>query len=200
LASVGKQVAIVVNRRLEITQRQVRALCEGAKKAGHIPILRIGNVVVEFVPEERHGSPQKEAAQYERATRTLSDEEHVAAKEVMNSWVKLMELPEKERRAILKQEYDEWAIEFRKTPLGKKERRMLKFLCENTGQRFPVFRTVRGCGDHTVIRLQARGYVAASIKGSPEPFELHYFGDQPEMMWATSAGCEAWRKATEEQL
>jgi hypothetical protein len=47
-----------MNRRLEITQRQVRAICEGARKAGHVPVLRIGNVVIDLVPEDRYSPPQ----------------------------------------------------------------------------------------------------------------------------------------------
>jgi hypothetical protein len=47
-----------MNRPLEITQRQVRALCEGAKKAGYFPVLRIGKVVVELLPEDRIVRPQ----------------------------------------------------------------------------------------------------------------------------------------------
>ena len=44
-------------RRLDLTQRQVRALCEGAKKAGYAPIVQIGNVLVRLVPEE-HAIPE----------------------------------------------------------------------------------------------------------------------------------------------
>lgn len=40
-------------RPLDLTQRQVRALCEGAKKAGYIAELTIGKVVVRLVPEDR---------------------------------------------------------------------------------------------------------------------------------------------------
>ena len=40
-------------RRLDITQRQVRALAEGAKKAGCVVIVEIGNTVVKLVPEDR---------------------------------------------------------------------------------------------------------------------------------------------------
>lgn len=47
-----------MNRALALTQRQVRALCEGAKKAGYAPILQIGNVLVRLVPEE-HAIPQQ---------------------------------------------------------------------------------------------------------------------------------------------
>jgi hypothetical protein len=39
-------------RRLDLTQRQVRALCEGAKKAGCVAVVEVGNIVVKLVPEE----------------------------------------------------------------------------------------------------------------------------------------------------
>lgn len=45
-----------MSRALALTQRQVRALCEGAKKAGYAPIVQIGNVLVRLVPEE-HAIP-----------------------------------------------------------------------------------------------------------------------------------------------
>lgn len=45
-----------MSRALSLTQRQVRALCEGAKKAGYAPIVKIGNVLVHLVPEE-HAIP-----------------------------------------------------------------------------------------------------------------------------------------------
>ncbi|MHA6684437.1 hypothetical protein [Mesorhizobium sp. A556] len=41
-----------MSRALPLTQRQVRALCEGAKKAGYAPIVQIGNVLIRLVPEE----------------------------------------------------------------------------------------------------------------------------------------------------
>lgn len=47
-----------MNRPLAITQRQVKALCEGARKAGYAPIIQIGNVLVRLVPEEQAIPPQ----------------------------------------------------------------------------------------------------------------------------------------------
>ena len=47
-----------MNRPLAITQRQVRAICEGAKKAGCVPVLEIGNMVIRLIPEERAIPPQ----------------------------------------------------------------------------------------------------------------------------------------------
>lgn len=51
-----------MTRALPLTQRQVRALCEGAKKAGYAPIIQIGNVLVRLVPEE-HVIPAQEKKQ-----------------------------------------------------------------------------------------------------------------------------------------
>jgi len=48
-----------MSKPLPLTQRQVRALCEGAKKAGYAPIVQIGNVLVRLVPEE-HAIPAQD--------------------------------------------------------------------------------------------------------------------------------------------
>jgi hypothetical protein len=40
-------------RPLDLTQRQIRALCKGAKKDGYVPVIEIGNAVVKLVPEDR---------------------------------------------------------------------------------------------------------------------------------------------------
>jgi hypothetical protein len=50
-----------MSRALPLTQRQVKALCEGAKKAGYAPIVQIGNVLVRLVPEE-HAIPDNPRA------------------------------------------------------------------------------------------------------------------------------------------
>lgn len=49
-----------MTRALDLTQRQVRAICEGARKAGQKPVFRVGNVVVEFVPEDHDVRPQEQ--------------------------------------------------------------------------------------------------------------------------------------------
>lgn len=46
-----------MTRGLALTQRQVRALCEGAKKAGYVPVLQVGKVLVRLIPEE-HAIPE----------------------------------------------------------------------------------------------------------------------------------------------
>lgn len=47
-----------MSRALALTQRQVRALCEGAKQAGYAPVVQIGNVLVRLIPEEHAIPPQ----------------------------------------------------------------------------------------------------------------------------------------------
>lgn len=48
-----------MTRALDLTQRQVRAICEGAKKAGYAPIMQVGNILVRLVPEEHAVLPQE---------------------------------------------------------------------------------------------------------------------------------------------
>lgn len=47
-----------MNKPLAITQRQIRALCEGARKAGHVPFLEINNVLIRLIPTELAIPPQ----------------------------------------------------------------------------------------------------------------------------------------------
>jgi hypothetical protein len=41
-----------MTRALALKQKQVTAICKGAAKAGHIAVVRIGDVVVQLVPED----------------------------------------------------------------------------------------------------------------------------------------------------
>lgn len=43
----------MTGRPLDLTQRQVRAIAEGAKKAGCIAEVQIGKAVVRLIPEDR---------------------------------------------------------------------------------------------------------------------------------------------------
>lgn len=58
-----------MSKPLALTQRQVRALCEGAKKAGYAPIVQVGNMLVRLVPED-HAIPAQ-------ADRPIEDEEDI---------------------------------------------------------------------------------------------------------------------------
>ncbi|ANN58676.1 hypothetical protein A9174_19290 [Mesorhizobium loti NZP2037] len=49
-----------MTRHLDLTQRQVRAICEGAKRAGYAPIIQVGNMLVRLVPEELVVNPQEQ--------------------------------------------------------------------------------------------------------------------------------------------
>jgi hypothetical protein len=47
--------------RLDLTQRQVRAICEGARKAGFTPEIVVGKTVVRLVPDNTANRPQADA-------------------------------------------------------------------------------------------------------------------------------------------
>lgn len=49
-----------MTRHLDLTQRQVRAICEGAKRAGYAPIIQVGKMFVRLVPEDRVINPQEQ--------------------------------------------------------------------------------------------------------------------------------------------
>jgi len=55
----------VSGRALDLTQRQVRALCAGARKEGFVPVLRIGKVEVRLIPEE-HAIPANDKPPVDR--------------------------------------------------------------------------------------------------------------------------------------
>jgi hypothetical protein len=48
----------VTGKPLDLTQRQIRAIAEGAKKAGCIAELQIGKALVRIIPEE-HAIPAR---------------------------------------------------------------------------------------------------------------------------------------------
>lgn len=41
-----------MTRKLDVTSRQVEAICRGAEKARHIPEIKIGNAFIRLVPED----------------------------------------------------------------------------------------------------------------------------------------------------
>lgn len=41
-----------MTKRLDVTARQVTAICKGAEKAGHIPEIKIGNAFIRLVPDD----------------------------------------------------------------------------------------------------------------------------------------------------
>jgi hypothetical protein len=54
------------DRPLAITQRQVRAICSGARKAGYAPVFEVGNIRIRLLPEELarpQGPEEKPAAE-----------------------------------------------------------------------------------------------------------------------------------------
>lgn len=51
-----------MTRKLDISARQVAAICRGAAKAGYAPIVQIGNTLVRLIPADTAIPPQENAA------------------------------------------------------------------------------------------------------------------------------------------
>jgi hypothetical protein len=47
--------------RLDLTQRQVRAICEGVRKSGFVAEIIVGKTVVRLVPDTLANRPQEDA-------------------------------------------------------------------------------------------------------------------------------------------
>jgi len=41
-----------MSRSLDLTQRQIRAICTGAKKAGYAPVIQVGKILIRLIPED----------------------------------------------------------------------------------------------------------------------------------------------------
>jgi Tfp pilus assembly protein PilW len=47
-----------MSRALDLSQRQIRAICEGARKAGFVPEIVVGKTVVRLIPDIPTDSPR----------------------------------------------------------------------------------------------------------------------------------------------
>lgn len=54
------------DRPLLITQRQVKAICAGARKAGFAPVIEIGNIRIRLLPEDAAAPPEPEEEKPEK--------------------------------------------------------------------------------------------------------------------------------------
>jgi hypothetical protein len=54
------------DRPLLITQRQVKAICAGARKAGFAPVIEIGNIRIRLLPDDSFPPPEPEEKPEER--------------------------------------------------------------------------------------------------------------------------------------
>lgn len=155
-------------RQLDITQRQVRALCAGAKKTGYVPVLKIGNATVVLIPEkaavemalgrERDG----EALPYDVWKSGQEEPTEQPAKETWNPKEFAAQVEEMRKRGpIMFAEGAIWNVpEYRAhvlaQPFWKREKDAL--LAYRDGQKWSM-------GVGTGTRLEARGYLTEERDG-----------------------------------
>lgn len=197
-------------KRLDITARQITAICKGAEKAGFIPEIKIGNASIRLVPASHAIDYPAEASdipsdapfgddlpdlgpsprvqkRHEQSI-DIPDPLHQFYKRIgfnpktMNH-AKLVELQNKAD--------EEWKASIPNRPIGKREADALEDLSKHGVGVFVDWREIKGCGPETEDRLVARGFI--KTKNSRK------FPDRIASYAITKAGMVAWKKIEQER-
>ena len=197
-------------RRLDITARQVTAICEGAKKAGCIPEIKIGNAFIRLVPAAQSTTDTVEpidisysALQDNQLPDLGSTPRHQKRSQQSNdipdpfrqfykrigynpktmNHAKLVELQNKAD--------EEWKASIPNRPIGKREADALEDLSKHGVGVFVDWREIKGCGPDTEERLVARGFIQTR--------NSRKFPDRIASYSITKAGMDAWKKIEQER-
>lgn len=199
-----------MTKRLDITARQVTAICEGAKKAGFIPEIKIGNAFIRLVPASQAMDysvdpreiqsnapigrdlpdlgPSPRSQKHREQPSDILDPLHQFYKRIgfnpktMNH-AKLVELQNKAD--------EEWKASIPNRPIGKREADALEDLSKHGVGVFVDWREIKGCGPDTEERLVARGFIQTR--------NSRKFPDRIASYSITKAGMDAWKKIEQER-
>ncbi|MEJ5087130.1 hypothetical protein [Brucella pseudogrignonensis] len=199
-----------MTKRLDITARQIAAICEGAKKSGFIPEIKIGNVFIRLVPASQSTTeltapmdisysipqdnqladlgPTPRHQKRSQQSNDIPDPLHQFYKRIgfnpktMNH-AKLVELQNKAD--------EEWKASLPSRPIGKREIDALEDLSNHGVGVFVDWREVKGCGPETEDRLVARGFIKTR--------NSRKFPDRIASYAITKAGMDAWKKIEQER-
>ncbi|MGN6304860.1 MAG: hypothetical protein ACTHNH_08595 [Mesorhizobium sp.] len=170
-------------RKLDLTARQVTALCKGAARAGYIPIVQIGDVTIRLVPEiadlagnTHQGEPDEQLNEWESS---------IADRPRLPIWGRKTALYRSDKvhrdsgetdtqRAIRHAKVlAQWESELHGSELEHRERRVMDQLLSKPAEPQHVS-TIAMAGPVTVDRLVLRGFVEVtkSEKGETEMLTL----------------------------
>lgn len=173
-------------RKLDLTARQVTALCKGAARAGYIPIVQIGDVSIKLVPEN---AADLASTGTEADLDREFDESAIADRPRLPIWSRQTALyrSDKENRYIAETEQQranrhakvlaQWESELHGSELEHRERRVMDQLLSKPTDPQHVS-TIAMAGPVTVDRLVLRGFVEVtkSDKGEMEMLALTPIG------------------------
>ncbi|KXO74913.1 hypothetical protein [Brucella anthropi] len=196
-----------MTKRLDITARQVTAICEGAKKAGCIPEIKIGNAYIRLIPQELLNEVSDENPYEDKSAGyidyTLPDLSHSPKQKRSDDIPRELQryyreigfdprtMGERERGELQKKAEQEWVTSVPGRPIGKRETDALEDLSKHGVGVFVDWSGVRGCGPDTMDRLVARGFITTK--------NMQKYPDRIAGLILTKAGMAAWKKIERER-
>lgn len=199
-----------MTKRLDITARQITAICEGAQKAGFIPEIKIGDAFIRLVPAAQSTTDTVEpidisysalqdnqlpdlgpTPRHQKRSQQSNDihdplrqfYKRIGYNPKTMNHAKLVELQNKAE--------EEWKSSIPSRPIGKREVDALEDLSKHGFGVFVDWRDVKGCGPETEDRLVARGFIKTR--------NSRKFPDRISRYAITKAGMDAWRKIEQER-
>ena len=190
------QVIENMSRQLVLSARQITALCLGAKKAGYVPVIEIGGLLIRLVPIEL-------AQQQSESDDDLEDWETFERRQETSSFDGFREpipdalqnyyrkigfdaatMTREDLRKLQARAEEDWKKELVTLPLNKRESGALTQLVA-VGVGVPVhWSKIKNCACDTEERLITRGYIDTQ--------KSKKFPDRTESYILTEAGYQAW--------
>jgi hypothetical protein len=159
-----------MTRKLDLTARQVTALCKGAARAGYIPIVKIGDVSIQLVPEDKapaldtaEAELDKELGEWERSLENrptlplLNKTTVLSRSDREQSRRGVSETPE-QRAARHAKIIAQWEADLPNSDLDHREQRVMEQLTSGPDEPWDVS-TIALAGPATLERLTMRGFI-----------------------------------------
>ncbi len=156
-----------MSKRLDVTAQQIAAICKGAKRAGYIAEIKIGNAFIRLVPEE------------------LSEGLHEPPMSHLDKLFARKRATD-EAKARIKQNIDNLSNDISASPLNKREKDTLKQLSKRGVGVLVFWRDIKNCGVNTHDQLAARKFIKLKFQ-EKYPDRIHGY-------ILTEAGMAAWKK------
>lgn len=193
-------------RKLDLTARQITAICKGAARAGYTPIVEIGNIKISLVPNsavvpaQAEDQPSKRLMDYfpEVETRpsapmkgrggypVIVDPSHPLKEYYDKLGFDPATMGQREMTELHDEAEAKWREEHVKTPLGSRERNALRQLAAHGVGVSVDWRQIKDCGHDTAERLSIRGFLETRPQAK--------YPDRIGAYVLTAAGLAAWEK------
>lgn len=178
-----------MTRRLDISARQITAICRGAAKAGFVAELVINGAVVRLTPEAKATSVRSDGDDDDRSSGE-SPRDRPIPKELQEHYDKLGYDPATmdgtDYSRLYQVALEKWRASIPALPLNQREEKVLLQFQKYGPNVVVPWREIKGTGVETGERLKARGFLDVRyIARSPDRLEGYVL---------TEVGFEALKK------